>query len=215
FFQDLKMKVKSKAHVEASIVEAYLVEEIGLFSSLYFESHVLCKRNRPHRNDDLSMNDTRIQQSIFNYPGRVSGASKKRWLSRLERHIIDTSFLNELYEKYHPKDPIIEELVATQFKDWFKRRVKTDLNYTDNSLLKLHYWGPTAEVFLPPGLSLNYRLQFKAEMKAIRRRLETSFSKRTSHMTCLEELPSYSLLSLLYWVGSQILIDAVTWLAGY
>ncbi|KAL0309089.1 UNVERIFIED_CONTAM: hypothetical protein Sradi_5851200 [Sesamum radiatum] len=171
------MKVKSKAHVEASIVEAYLVEEISLFSSLYFESRVLCKRNRPHRNGDLSMNDTRIQQSIFNYPGRASGASKKRWLSGLERHIIDTyilincevvrhstmnrSFLNELYEKYHPKDPIIEELVATQFKDWFKRRVKTDLNYTDNSFLKLHYWGLTAEIFLPPGLSLNYRLQFK------------------------------------------------------
>ncbi|KAL0411862.1 UNVERIFIED_CONTAM: hypothetical protein Slati_3775900 [Sesamum latifolium] len=27
------------------------------------------------------------------------------------------SFLNELYEHYHSEDPIIEELVATQFKD--------------------------------------------------------------------------------------------------
>ncbi|KAL0434356.1 UNVERIFIED_CONTAM: hypothetical protein Slati_2769900 [Sesamum latifolium] len=33
FLQGLKMKVKNKAHVEASIVEAYLVEEIGLFTS--------------------------------------------------------------------------------------------------------------------------------------------------------------------------------------
>ncbi|KAL0413826.1 UNVERIFIED_CONTAM: hypothetical protein Sradi_1584300 [Sesamum radiatum] len=39
---------------------------------------VLCKRNRPGRNDELTMNDTRIQQSIFNFPGRASGASKKR-----------------------------------------------------------------------------------------------------------------------------------------
>ncbi|KAL0313251.1 UNVERIFIED_CONTAM: hypothetical protein Sradi_5724400 [Sesamum radiatum] len=59
---------------------------------------------------------------------------------------VNRSFLNELYEKYHLKDPVIEELVNTQFKDWFKRRVKTDLNYTDNDLLKLHYWGHTAEV---------------------------------------------------------------------
>ncbi|KAL0420330.1 UNVERIFIED_CONTAM: hypothetical protein Slati_3055900 [Sesamum latifolium] len=47
FLRGLKMKVKNKAHVEASIVEAYLVEEIGLFTSQYFEPQVLCKRNRP------------------------------------------------------------------------------------------------------------------------------------------------------------------------
>ncbi|KAL0434999.1 UNVERIFIED_CONTAM: hypothetical protein Sradi_0207800 [Sesamum radiatum] len=83
------------------------------------------------RNDDLSMNDTHIQQSIFNYPGRASGASKNSCLSGSGCHIIDTyiltnceaftlyyeSFLNELYVKYHPKDPIIEELVNTLFKD--------------------------------------------------------------------------------------------------
>ncbi|KAL0394698.1 UNVERIFIED_CONTAM: hypothetical protein Slati_4436000 [Sesamum latifolium] len=32
-------------------------------------------------------------------------------------------FLNELYEHYQSEDPIIEELVATQFKNWFKRRI--------------------------------------------------------------------------------------------
>ncbi|KAK4400294.1 hypothetical protein Sango_1135500 [Sesamum angolense] len=88
---------------------------------------ILCKQNMSQRNDDLYMNDNRIQWSIFNYPGRASGVSKKR------------SFLNEHYEHHHPKDPTIEELVATQFKEWFKRRVKSKLNYTDNELLKLHY----------------------------------------------------------------------------
>ncbi|KAL0458697.1 UNVERIFIED_CONTAM: hypothetical protein Slati_0496900 [Sesamum latifolium] len=130
------MKVKNKTHVEASIVEAYLVEEISVFTSQYFEPQVLCKQNMPSRNDDLAMNDTHIQQSIFNFPGRGSGASKKRWLSRSERHIVKTyiltncevvtpyyeSFLNELYEHYPFDDPVIDELVATQFKDWFKRR---------------------------------------------------------------------------------------------
>ncbi|KAL0448023.1 UNVERIFIED_CONTAM: hypothetical protein Slati_1930200 [Sesamum latifolium] len=47
--------------------------------------------------NDLAMNDTRIQQSIFNFPGRGR--------------------LNELYEHYDSEDLIIEELVATQFKD--------------------------------------------------------------------------------------------------
>ncbi|KAL0454701.1 UNVERIFIED_CONTAM: hypothetical protein Slati_0809300 [Sesamum latifolium] len=128
FLRGLKIKVKDKAHVEASIVEAYLVEEIDLFTSQYFEPQVLCKRNRSSRNDELTMNDTRIQQSIFNFPGRASGASKKRWLSGSERHIIETyiltncevvmpyyeSFLNGLYERYHEGEPMIEEVVATQ-----------------------------------------------------------------------------------------------------
>ncbi|KAL0347699.1 UNVERIFIED_CONTAM: hypothetical protein Scaly_1785900 [Sesamum calycinum] len=103
-------------------------------------TEILCKWNRPHRNDDLTMNDTRIQQSLFKYPGRASGVSKKRCLSGSERHLIVTyiltnyevvtlyyeSSLKELYEHHHSKDPIIEELVATQFKDWFKRCVKFD-----------------------------------------------------------------------------------------
>ncbi|KAL0416858.1 UNVERIFIED_CONTAM: hypothetical protein Slati_3517700 [Sesamum latifolium] len=113
---------------------------------------------RPSRNDDLSMNDvTRIQQSIFNFLGRGSGASKKRWLSGSERHIIKTyilancevvtpyyeSFLNELYEHYDSEDPIIEELV------------KDEINDMDNELLKLHYWGPTAEVTTFPCYFVN------------------------------------------------------------
>ncbi|KAL0410955.1 UNVERIFIED_CONTAM: hypothetical protein Slati_3685200 [Sesamum latifolium] len=56
------------------------------------------------------------------------------------------SSLNDLYEHHHLENPIIEKLLATQFKDWFKRRVKSELNYKDNELLKLHYCGPTAEV---------------------------------------------------------------------
>ncbi|KAL0428285.1 UNVERIFIED_CONTAM: hypothetical protein Slati_3003300 [Sesamum latifolium] len=66
FLRELKKKVKNKAHVEASIVEAYIIKEISLFMS---------------------------QVSIFNYPGRASGAPKKRWLTEPERHIIKTYIL--------------------------------------------------------------------------------------------------------------------------
>ncbi|KAK4391598.1 hypothetical protein Sango_1937600 [Sesamum angolense] len=49
---ELKKKVKNKVHVEVSTVEAYIIEEIGWFTSHYF--HVTCKRHRPSRNDDLT-----------------------------------------------------------------------------------------------------------------------------------------------------------------
>ncbi|KAL0405686.1 UNVERIFIED_CONTAM: hypothetical protein Slati_3882500 [Sesamum latifolium] len=77
FLHDLKKKMKNKAHVEASTVEAYIVEEIGLSSSHYFEPNVLYKRSRPDRNDDLTSNKDRIELSIFGHSGRASGASKK------------------------------------------------------------------------------------------------------------------------------------------
>ncbi|KAL0455947.1 UNVERIFIED_CONTAM: hypothetical protein Slati_0933900 [Sesamum latifolium] len=95
---------------------------------------------------------------------RANGASKKRWLSGSEHHIIETyilcnfevvtlSFLNELYEHHHLEDPNID--VATKFKDWFKRSVKSELNYTDNELLKLHYCGPILEVTTFPCYFVN------------------------------------------------------------
>ncbi|KAL0326524.1 UNVERIFIED_CONTAM: hypothetical protein Sangu_1730400 [Sesamum angustifolium] len=43
FLHELKKEVKNKAHVEASIMEAYVVEEMGLFMSQYFEPDVQSK----------------------------------------------------------------------------------------------------------------------------------------------------------------------------
>ncbi|KAL0331745.1 UNVERIFIED_CONTAM: hypothetical protein Sangu_1720000 [Sesamum angustifolium] len=77
FLRELKKKVKNKAHIEASIVEAYIVEEIGWFTFHYFEPHVTCKRCRPSRNDDLTREHERISRDIFNHPDRPSGALKK------------------------------------------------------------------------------------------------------------------------------------------
>ncbi|KAK4383255.1 hypothetical protein Sango_2793900 [Sesamum angolense] len=59
FLRELKKKVKNKAHVEASIVEAYIVEEIGWFTSHYFEPYVTCKRRQPSQNDDLTAQSRR------------------------------------------------------------------------------------------------------------------------------------------------------------
>ncbi|KAL0405751.1 UNVERIFIED_CONTAM: hypothetical protein Slati_3889000 [Sesamum latifolium] len=67
FLRELKKKVKNKAHVEASIVEAYILEEIGLFTSQHFDSGVQSKRTMARRNDECTNNDHGIQVSIFNY----------------------------------------------------------------------------------------------------------------------------------------------------
>ncbi|KAL0420386.1 UNVERIFIED_CONTAM: hypothetical protein Slati_3061500 [Sesamum latifolium] len=169
FLRELKKKVKNKAHLEASIVEAYITEEIGLFMSQYFESSVQYKRTMPRRNDERANNDHGIQVSIFNYPSRASGAPKKRWLTGSERHIIETyiltncevvtpyykSYLNELYQHHHWGDPIIDQLVSTGFNDWFKRRVHLMLNSTENELLKSHYWDSSAEVTSVPCYFVN------------------------------------------------------------
>ncbi|KAK4394500.1 hypothetical protein Sango_1604300 [Sesamum angolense] len=66
---------------------------------------------------------------------------------RPERHIIETytltncevvtpyykSYLNKLYQYDHPDDPIIDRLVSTEFKDWFKRR--TERQNTGKSIM--------------------------------------------------------------------------------
>ncbi|KAL0291085.1 UNVERIFIED_CONTAM: hypothetical protein Scaly_2649600 [Sesamum calycinum] len=61
FLPQLKEKVKKKAHIEASIVEAYIIEEIGLFMSQYFDSGVQYKR----RNDECTSSNDGFQVSIF------------------------------------------------------------------------------------------------------------------------------------------------------
>ncbi|KAL0411462.1 UNVERIFIED_CONTAM: hypothetical protein Slati_3735900 [Sesamum latifolium] len=130
FLPKLKKKVENKAHDEVSIVEAYIIEEIGLFTSQYFESAVQSKRTMPRRNDERTNNDHGIQVSIFNYPGRASGAPKKRWLIGPERHIIETYILTNC----EVVTPYYEEVVHPM------------LNNIENELLKSYYRGPSAEV---------------------------------------------------------------------
>ncbi|KAL0315381.1 UNVERIFIED_CONTAM: hypothetical protein Sradi_5416300 [Sesamum radiatum] len=93
FLRDLKKKVKNKTFVEASICEAYIVQEIGWFTSHYFESHVTCKGHRPSRNDELTQNNDRVARDIFNHPGRTRGVSTKRYTLGQEPHVMETYVL--------------------------------------------------------------------------------------------------------------------------
>ncbi|KAL0288409.1 UNVERIFIED_CONTAM: hypothetical protein Sangu_2658800 [Sesamum angustifolium] len=96
---------------------------------------------RPSRNDELTQNNDRVASDIFNCPGRTSGVSTKRHTLDQERHVMETSFLN-VYETYSPDDPIIHQIVTTNFKAWFKSRVEPELQNIENDLLKSLCWGP-------------------------------------------------------------------------
>jgi hypothetical protein len=64
-----KKKVKNKAHVEASICEAYIVEEISTFILYYFEPHLRTRINRVPRHDDGAEVPSSGNLSIFSNPG--------------------------------------------------------------------------------------------------------------------------------------------------
>ncbi|KAL3568114.1 hypothetical protein D5086_030765 [Populus alba] len=83
---NLKKKVKNKAHVEASISEAYIVEEISTFISYYFEPHMRTRINRVPRHDDGGEVPSSGNLSIFSNTGRPTpkNAVRGRYLSEIE-----------------------------------------------------------------------------------------------------------------------------------
>ena len=84
----LKKKVSNKAHVEASICEAYLIDEITNFASYYFGDDVETIWNRVPRNDDGGSKGEGGQLSVFSYLGRkLSKKFYRRQLSHEEMKI--------------------------------------------------------------------------------------------------------------------------------
>ncbi|XP_052303645.1 uncharacterized protein LOC127904392 [Populus trichocarpa] len=83
---NLKKKVKNKAHVEASICEAYIVEEISTFISYYFEPHLRTRINHVPRHDDGGEVPSSGNLSIFSNTGRPTpkNAVRGRYLSEIE-----------------------------------------------------------------------------------------------------------------------------------
>ena len=81
---DLKMKVRNKAKVEGSIAEAYIMEEISNFCSMYFEADIQTRRTQPPRNDDGGESVCSVRISIFNHPRPSFGCSSTRMLDDRE-----------------------------------------------------------------------------------------------------------------------------------
>ena len=69
--------MKNKAHVEALICNAYLIEEASHFVSHYFEPHVRCRVRDLPMNDDGSYNNVISSVlPIFSHPIRFHGKGK-------------------------------------------------------------------------------------------------------------------------------------------
>jgi hypothetical protein len=66
---NLKKNVKNKGHVEASICEAYIVEEISTFISYYFKPHLRTRINCVPWYDDGGEVSSSGNLSIFSNPG--------------------------------------------------------------------------------------------------------------------------------------------------
>jgi len=83
---NLEKKVKNKAHVEVSIYEAYIVEEILTFISYYFEPHLRTRINRVPRHDDGGEVPSSGNLSIFSNLGRPTPKNvvRRRYLSKIE-----------------------------------------------------------------------------------------------------------------------------------
>jgi hypothetical protein len=70
YLLNLKKKVKNKVHVQASIYEAYIVEEISTFISYYFEPNLKTRINHVPQHDDGGEVPSRGNLSVFSNPGR-------------------------------------------------------------------------------------------------------------------------------------------------
>ena len=95
----------NKAKVEGSIVEAYIVEEMTNFMSLYFEDEVVTRLNRPERYDDSGFveNDTRLP--VVSYPGRATGSIPVRDLTKKELNAAHYYIMTNCRTEF---DPFIE-----------------------------------------------------------------------------------------------------------
>ena len=86
FLNKLKKTVKNRSRVEGSICEAYLVQEMANFCSVYFEPDVPSIRTRVHRNEFMNLDDNSREPSlsIFISAGRTTGKCTDRWLTDRE-----------------------------------------------------------------------------------------------------------------------------------
>jgi len=83
---NLKKKIKNKTHVEASICEAYIVEEISTFISYYFEPHLRTRINRVLRHDDGGKVPSNENLSILSNSGQPTPKNvvRGRYLFEIE-----------------------------------------------------------------------------------------------------------------------------------
>ncbi|GJV09142.1 transposase, Ptta/En/Spm [Tanacetum coccineum] len=167
----LKRTVRNKARVEGSIVESYLVNELSVHCSLYFDPRIETRLNREPRNfaPDIhcsSQADSRL--NIFKVPSRrLFDTGTKRNLTNAEKHKAHTYILLNC-EDVHPflrlfdnymmqEDPYIDEETLDRARDekfaqWFKEHIQSN---DGNEHLKVLARGPMRYVESYKGYFVN------------------------------------------------------------
>nr|GEW21217.1 hypothetical protein [Tanacetum cinerariifolium] len=157
FLGKLKKKVTNKAKVESLIANAYLIKEISMFCSHYFEPHVKTKMNRLPRNDnggDEELYEGTI--SIFKCSGRVSGQAKKDVLlncDEIEQYV--KIFIEEIKKiKLNLTDVQVDTRLERKFANWFNNYVRDSAN-VDSQIIKDVASGPLRSVVTYPVYFVN------------------------------------------------------------
>jgi Domain of unknown function (DUF4218) len=78
--QRLRKKVGNKAHLERSMVEAYIIEDISKFCSIYFFKSTSTRRNQIPRHDDGGVSLPGTRASIFTHSRRAIGKNTHKRL---------------------------------------------------------------------------------------------------------------------------------------
>ncbi|XP_039116071.1 uncharacterized protein LOC120251572 [Dioscorea cayenensis subsp. rotundata] len=157
FLHHLKKKVKNQACVEGSICEAYIIQEISSFCSMYFESTVETRLNRVPRNDDGGDVESVGRLSIFSHPGRPFGPmNNARFLEDGEHYAAELYVLMNCEEIYpyvemfdemakkecvNISDKELEKLRDTRFPKWFRQFVAKHKDEIDPRVVEMSY-GP-------------------------------------------------------------------------
>ncbi|KAM3201975.1 hypothetical protein P3L10_029599 [Capsicum annuum] len=149
-----KNDVKNKNKVEASICNAYLVEEASLFCAHYFKSHIPIRyRKVPRILDDVGVEqDDHEMLSVFKQAGRDFGKLKRRRLDDKEYHTDRTyillncdevkPYISKIYEdilrQIQPciQDSEIDAKLQTEFASSFEKYSQNPSSCISNQIMK-------------------------------------------------------------------------------
>jgi hypothetical protein len=99
----LKRKIANKAHVEGSICNAYLLEEISNFCSMYFEEDIDTKAKDLDVGEGNEEDDS-LPELFRNHGGHTSGKCRERYLTQQEfeachKYVLDNCEMMRPYEE--------------------------------------------------------------------------------------------------------------------
>ncbi|GLU09357.1 hypothetical protein SLE2022_262230 [Rubroshorea leprosula] len=163
----LKKTIGNKNHVEASIVEAYILYEISQFCSRYFGDDVQTSWNQPPRNYSGIGSNVPGQLSVFCCPGQSIGAhSRTRCLTLEEKNAAELYVLLNCkevdgwvikFEEEVGANITYEQLQRVRrnsFVQWFKNMVLGGQYEISEQLIHLAI-GPTFQVNIYNGFYAN------------------------------------------------------------